>query len=44
MLRDPRIERFAVGFPRQWLRLAKVGMFPPTRSSTPTTTITSRRA
>src|SRR6185503_881811 len=24
MLRDPRIERFAASFPRQWLRLAKV--------------------
>ncbi len=35
MLRDPRIERFAAGFPRQWLRLAKVGMFPPDKKLYP---------
>jgi hypothetical protein len=35
MLRDPRIERFASGFPRQWLRLAKVGMFPPDKKLYP---------
>ena len=36
MLKDPRIERFAEGFPRQWLRLAKVGMFPPDKKLYPT--------
>jgi mono/diheme cytochrome c family protein len=35
MLRDPRIERFASGFPRQWLRLGKVGMFPPDKKLYP---------
>jgi mono/diheme cytochrome c family protein len=35
MLADPRIERFAAGFPRQWLRLAKVGMFPPDKKLYP---------
>jgi mono/diheme cytochrome c family protein len=35
MLRDPRIERFASGFPRQWLRLSKVGMFPPDKKLYP---------
>jgi mono/diheme cytochrome c family protein len=35
MLGDPRIERFAEGFPRQWLRLAKVGMFPPDKKLYP---------
>jgi mono/diheme cytochrome c family protein len=35
MLHDPRIERFAAGFPRQWLRLAKVGMFPPDKKLYP---------
>jgi mono/diheme cytochrome c family protein len=35
LLRDPRIERFASGFPRQWLRLAKVGMFPPDKKLYP---------
>lgn len=29
MLRDPRAARFAESFPRQWLQLRKVGMFPP---------------
>ncbi|HLY09798.1 MAG TPA: DUF1592 domain-containing protein [Planctomycetota bacterium] len=36
LMRDPRIERFASGFPRQWLRLAKVGMFPPDKKLYPT--------
>lgn len=35
MLADPRIERFAAGFPREWLRLAKVGMFPPDKKLYP---------
>jgi mono/diheme cytochrome c family protein len=35
MLGDPRIERFAAGFPRQWLRLGKVGMFPPDKKLYP---------
>ncbi|MCA9247098.1 MAG: DUF1592 domain-containing protein [Planctomycetales bacterium] len=29
MLADPRAERFSDSFVRQWLRLRKVGMFPP---------------
>lgn len=29
MLDDPRGERFTESFPSQWLRLHKVGMFPP---------------
>lgn len=29
MLRDPKGEAFATEFPRQWLQLQKVGMFPP---------------
>ncbi len=29
MLADPRAERFSGTFPRQWLELRKVGMFPP---------------
>lgn len=29
MLSDPKIERFTHSFPRQWLQLGKVGMFPP---------------
>jgi Protein of unknown function (DUF1592)/Protein of unknown function (DUF1587)/Protein of unknown function (DUF1595) len=29
MLNDPRISRFTEAFPRQWLQLHKVGMFPP---------------
>lgn len=29
MLGDARIERFAESFPRQWLQLHRVGMFPP---------------
>jgi len=35
MLQDPRIERFAASFPRQWLRLGKVGMFPPDKKLYP---------
>lgn len=29
MIEDPKIERFLGSFPHQWLRLGKVGMFPP---------------
>jgi hypothetical protein len=29
MLADPRAQRFTNAFPSQWLRLRKVGMFPP---------------
>ncbi len=29
MLRDPKIRRFTDSFPRQWLQLHRVGMFPP---------------
>jgi hypothetical protein len=29
MIADPRISRFTDSFPRQWLQLDKVGMFPP---------------
>ena len=29
MLLDPKINRFTESFPRQWLQLYKVGMFPP---------------
>ena len=29
MLLDPKIDRFTGSFPRQWLQLHKVGMFPP---------------
>jgi len=29
MLADPKAERFTEDFPRQWLQLQKVGMFPP---------------
>ncbi|MGB0581401.1 MAG: DUF1592 domain-containing protein, partial [Limisphaerales bacterium] len=29
MLKDPKIARFKDSFPRQWLDLGKVGMFPP---------------
>lgn len=29
MMSDPRIARFTETFPRQWLQLKKVGMFPP---------------
>ena len=29
MLADPKAEEFAESFPRQWLQLRRVGMFPP---------------
>ena len=29
MLADPKAAEFASGFPRQWLQLRRVGMFPP---------------
>jgi len=29
LMDDPRIERFTDSFPRQWLQLDRVGMFPP---------------
>ncbi|GAA5142620.1 DUF1592 domain-containing protein [Prosthecobacter algae] len=29
MLKDPKAQAFATSFPRQWLQLRKVGMFPP---------------
>lgn len=29
MMSDPRIARFTESFPRQWLQLKKVGLFPP---------------
>ncbi len=29
MLADPRIKRFNESFPRQWLQLHRIGMFPP---------------
>lgn len=29
MFADPKVERFCESFPRQWLQLDKVGMFPP---------------
>lgn len=29
MLADPKASRFAASFPRQWLQLHRVGMFPP---------------
>lgn len=29
MMRDPKIARFTDSFPRQWLQLHRVGMFPP---------------
>ncbi|MEP6671469.1 MAG: DUF1592 domain-containing protein [Chthoniobacter sp.] len=29
MLADPKAEEFATSFPRQWLQLRRVGMFPP---------------
>ena len=29
MLADPKAKRFADSFPRQWLQLRRVGMFPP---------------
>ena len=35
MLRDPKIERFTDAFPRQWLQLQGVGMFPPDKKLYP---------
>ncbi len=35
MLADPRSERFVESFATQWLRLRKVGMFPPDRQLYP---------
>ena len=35
MLEDPRASRFADSFSRQWLRLRKVGMFPPDKKLYP---------
>ena len=36
MLGDPKIGRFADAFPRQWLQLRNVGMFPPDKKLYPT--------
>jgi mono/diheme cytochrome c family protein len=36
MLRDPKIARFTDAFPRQWLQLRRVGMFPPDKKLYPT--------
>lgn len=35
LLADERAEQFAKGFPRQWLQLRKVGMFPPDKELYP---------
>jgi hypothetical protein len=35
MLRDPKSARFAEAFPRQWLQLRMVGMFPPDKKLYP---------
>ena len=35
MLRDPKTERFSTGFPKQWLQLKHVGMFPPDKKLYP---------
>jgi mono/diheme cytochrome c family protein len=35
MLADPRSARFATAFPRQWLQLKMVGMFPPDKKLYP---------
>ena len=35
MMRDRRIDAFADSFPRQWLQLRRVGMFPPDRKFYP---------
>ena len=35
MLRDPKVARFAEAFPRQWLQLRRVGMFPPDKKLYP---------
>ncbi|MHA3771296.1 DUF1592 domain-containing protein [Verrucomicrobiota bacterium sgz303538] len=36
MLSDPKAERFTEAFPRQWLQLRRVGMFPPDKKLYPT--------
>ncbi len=35
MLRDPKIQRFTTTFPRDWLQLRLVGMFPPDKKLYP---------
>ncbi len=35
MLRDPKAARFAEAFPRDWLQLRQVGMFPPDKKLYP---------
>jgi len=35
MLADPKARRFATSFPKQWLQLRKVGMFPPDKELYP---------
>ena len=35
MLQDAKVERFATGFPRQWLQLKRVGMFVPDKKLYP---------
>jgi hypothetical protein len=35
MIADPKIDRFLESFPRQWLELHRVGMFPPDRKLYP---------
>ena len=35
MLSDPKAQEFADSFPRQWLQLRKVGMFPPDKELYP---------
>ena len=35
MLRDPKAGRFATSFPKQWLQLKHVGMFPPDKKLYP---------
>ncbi len=35
MLHDPRAEKFSSEFPRQWLQLHKLGMFPPDKTLYP---------
>lgn len=36
MLKDPKAARFTASFPRQWLQLRRVGMFPPDKKLYPT--------
>ena len=35
MLADPKTDRFIDNFPRQWLQLHRLGMFPPDRKLYP---------